>query len=304
MGRADLDQRGLERPSRFVELARRLRNEPVWLGRSDWIELHEYDLHAGSWSHGGNTHLRISLTLGGAPNVTRRLEGCAQSGVRCRGSISITPAGAEGSWSWDGPQHAYLAFVPLSLVGEIAIENFDCDSSSVEFRAAHCDPDPLIAACLGSLGTEWSEPLSELRAEATAKLMAVHLLSRYSNLACSTARPYGLSTRQQRLALECIEERLLEPLALDEIARYCELSKYHFVRAFKRTFGKTPHAFILERRVLHAQQLMRDPHMRLTHVALSSGFSSSSQFSATFRRICGLSPSEWRHRRSGTAPVF
>lgn len=70
-----------------------------------------------------------------------------------------------------------------------------------------------------------------------------------------------------------------------------------FIRAFRRTYGVTPHQYLLSRRLAAAGQLLRTTDRSLTHIAMETGFASSSHFSAAFRGEFGLAPSQYRQAR-------
>jgi AraC family transcriptional regulator len=101
-----------------------------------------------------------------------------------------------------------------------------------------------------------------------------------------------------------VEENLDRALPVGELSRMAGLSTSYFSRAFKGTFGQTPHAFILGRRVERARQELLAGREPLCQIALSCGFADQAHLARTFRRQTGLAPSEWRrvHRPAMTTP--
>lgn len=91
-----------------------------------------------------------------------------------------------------------------------------------------------------------------------------------------------------------IEDNLDRALPIGELAGVAGLSNSYFSRAFKRTFGQAPHAFILGRRVERARREMLVSREPLCQIALSCGFADQAHLARTFRRQTGLAPSEWR----------
>ena len=71
----------------------------------------------------------------------------------------------------------------------------------------------------------------------------------------------------------------------------------YFCRAFKRTFGETPHTFVLARRLHRASELMLTSDASLSEVAVSCGFHDQAHLSKVFRARYGQSPAAWRRER-------
>ena len=86
------------------------------------------------------------------------------------------------------------------------------------------------------------------------------------------------------------------PLDVDELAGIACVSRAHFIRTFKATFGETPHRYLQRRRVERAMYLLRSSDRTVTDVCMEVGFSSLGTFSRTFRDIVGETPSQFRVR--------
>jgi AraC family transcriptional regulator len=79
------------------------------------------------------------------------------------------------------------------------------------------------------------------------------------------------------------------------LASAAHLSAYHFARQFKAATGLPPHQYVIGRRVDRAQQLLRpDGDLSLAEIAARAGFSDQSQFSHHFKRLVGVTPSQFR----------
>jgi AraC family transcriptional regulator len=93
-------------------------------------------------------------------------------------------------------------------------------------------------------------------------------------------------------AIDHVTRHLAEPLPLEEVAQVACFSPYHFHRIFRALVGETLHAFVKRLRLERALYLMsHDRGASLTDVALRCGFSSSSDFSRSFRGQYGVPPS-------------
>lgn len=99
-----------------------------------------------------------------------------------------------------------------------------------------------------------------------------------------------------RRARRFIDERFDEAIDLDAMARRAELSRFHFVRAFRHEFQKTPHQYLQERRIQRAKQLLASGRFSVTEVCFEVGFESLGSFSTLFRRLVGQPPATYRSR--------
>jgi AraC family transcriptional regulator len=97
-----------------------------------------------------------------------------------------------------------------------------------------------------------------------------------------------------------IEEHLTEVIKLSELCAVANLSEVHFHRVFKETFGMTPYAYILKRRIEFACDMLKTTSFPSYRIATECGFYDISHFSKYFRRIIGQSPAEWRNGHAAT----
>jgi transcriptional regulator GlxA family with amidase domain len=100
-------------------------------------------------------------------------------------------------------------------------------------------------------------------------------------------------------ARDLVDSRYAEPLDLEALARAARVSPRHFSRSFRRTFGETPHQYLLSRRIERARHLLRTTDMRVADVCLAVGFTSVGSFTTTFHRLVGASPTEYRRATRG-----
>jgi AraC-like DNA-binding protein len=108
----------------------------------------------------------------------------------------------------------------------------------------------------------------------------------------------GLSPALKQRICEYIESHLDEKISLDVLSSMAGLSAYHFARAFRQSLGTPPHGYLLQRRLERVKQMMRDPKLPLSEIALATGFSDQSHLARHFRRLTGISPSlaRWEQR--------
>ena len=95
-------------------------------------------------------------------------------------------------------------------------------------------------------------------------------------------------------ARQFIYAHLHEPIAVGQCARAAGYCADHFGRIFRRATGRTFTGYVARARVERAQQLLADPHARVTEVAFAAGFQSLPTFNRTFKALTGHSPTAWR----------
>lgn len=122
----------------------------------------------------------------------------------------------------------------------------------------------------------------------------------------SSVSPRSLTVRgltawkAKRLRLY-IEARLEQRLDMSELANVVYLSRSHFCRSFKKTFGISAHRYIIHRRIELAQRLMLTTSTPLSIIAATCGMSDHSHLARLFRRVVGEAPSVWRSLHADTS---
>jgi len=90
------------------------------------------------------------------------------------------------------------------------------------------------------------------------------------------------------------------PLDLNEISSHACFSRYHFLRLFRQAFNKTPHQYLIERRIERAKELLRTDDLRVTDVCFEVGFQSLGSFSSLFHKSVGHPPITFREKSRET----
>lgn len=104
----------------------------------------------------------------------------------------------------------------------------------------------------------------------------------------------SLTANRLRLLDEFIDAGLEGPLSVQAMAGLLELSEGFFMRAFKQATGKSPHSYLIDRRLAKARALLRDSGASLADIALTCGFNSQAHMATLFRQRLGASPGQLR----------
>jgi len=102
-----------------------------------------------------------------------------------------------------------------------------------------------------------------------------------------------------RRVREYVYERPTEELQLLKLALHAQVHPVHLCREFHRHYGQTVGEFIRKRRIeVAAQQIAERGDQNLTEIAINSGFASHAHFTTVFRKVMGVTPSEYRRNLS------
>lgn len=105
----------------------------------------------------------------------------------------------------------------------------------------------------------------------------------------------GLSRKRNVAdAGDFIREHYREQLTLDLLASEFFIDKYYLTRVFKRQFGVSVNQYISQIRVEQAKQLLRFSDHSIVWISGECGFGTASYFSRTFKKVEGVTPSEYR----------
>jgi transcriptional regulator GlxA family with amidase domain len=116
----------------------------------------------------------------------------------------------------------------------------------------------------------------------------------------------GLAPWQKSRIDSHIRANIATKFDMAELGQLVRLSSSHFARAFKASFGLSPHAYIMAQRVLEAKRLMLATDMALAEVAAACGMGDQAHLCHLFRRRVGMSPANWRRtnrRVPGASPM-
>jgi AraC family transcriptional regulator len=137
---------------------------------------------------------------------------------------------------------------------------------------------------------------------------AVERVSVLLNAGKQRAQPERrMTSRRLKRILDHFEARLAEDIHLTDLASDIGLSQSYLARTFHAATGTTLHAALVERRIARARWLMeaasrRGARASLADVAAATGFSSHAHMTTAFRRVLGITPSEWMRMFGSASP--
>ena len=99
-----------------------------------------------------------------------------------------------------------------------------------------------------------------------------------------------------RRARDLMDREYAYPIDVAALARVALMSTAHFARQFRATYGETPYAYLMTRRIERAKLLLRRGDMSVTEVCMAVGCTSLGSFSARFTELVGETPTAYRAR--------
>ena len=81
-----------------------------------------------------------------------------------------------------------------------------------------------------------------------------------------------------------------------EVAQYCNLSYHHFSRLFKKETGQSFKEYLVGLKISEAEKMLLTTQKSITEISQATGFTTSSYFSATFKRKHGITPTVFRRK--------
>ena len=196
-----------------------------------------------------------------------------------------------------GAQSMAFGFAP-PLFEEIAASV--AGSSKYRFKAARLPVAPAMTAARAGI-----EPNAFAARGEAAEEFAIGLAERVIRVTSAfVPRNQAPSTRDLRRitdAVRFIDAHLQEPLDLARLAAVARMSKYHFLRTFRKVVASTPHQYLLSVRLRRTAERLRTSDDSVATVALEAGFGDLSTFYQHFRKSFGYSPRT--HRTGGHADL-
>ena len=111
------------------------------------------------------------------------------------------------------------------------------------------------------------------------------------------------SNENIRRALQTVERELERPIKVSALAEQCGYSENYFRQLFRESMGITPNAYINQRKIAKAKELMLYSEMNVSEIAESLGFQSIHYFSRLFKKVAGIAPTEYVSRIKDNRPI-
>jgi AraC family transcriptional regulator len=160
--------------------------------------------------------------------------------------------------------------------------------------------DPLAIAAAQQLRRQLlaGDGIDELQCERLVQTLRERTIGVLGGTIAEPDAASWMTSRRLRLVDDMVEAGLATKLTVEDLASALLLSAGFFSRAFTAAVGKSPHDYIIDRRITRARTLLKDATFDLSTVAHAAGFASHAHMTATFRKRLGVTPSAVRRNFS------
>ena len=227
--------------------------------------------------------------------LERRTGRSIATGVARPGVVTIIPAGTSARWDITGAVDVVQLYLPQKTLERISAEAGKAAPGDLLERTGHLDPITSRLLTTAAEALDGNEALDALFRQQLTDLLATRLLAAHVGMPVAPqAVSGGLPPRVLRRAIERLRSESDADVSLAALAADAGLSRFHFCRAFKESTGMPPHVWLRQYRLEEAKAMLRDPSMSVIAVAVTLGYASQTAFAAAFKKLTGVSPSEFR----------
>jgi len=180
------------------------------------------------------------------------------------------------------------------LFGEIAAAA--ASTSRFRFSAPSLPPSPKALPVV-ALMEALSLRAPALRREELVLGLVERVVAAMADQNRFAAAPAAREARRVVEAIRLVESDAARPVRLQDLAASAGMSKYHFLRVFRRLTGMTPYQYLLSARMRRAALDLASSRRPVLAIALDSGFGDLSTFNHRFRATFGATPTQYRALR-------
>lgn len=174
---------------------------------------------------------------------------------------------------------------PFSLITKKEYPDLNnCLRSYIEEITREYDhPTPFTEACIYSLMIRFFVTLGRANFNANARFPGINRSKQHEYV--------------EKFMMVCnyITDHCTENISVEQLADLAGFSKFHFVRLFKQFSNMSCYEYLTQKRIEHAEQLLIEPDLTITEVAMRSGFNSLSTFNRIFKAAKNCTPSEYKN---------
>lgn len=261
------------------------------------------DIHVG-WVR--QDHVLMSLSGSDVHRV--RFGGLSREAPTAPMDVALVPQGValQSGWRVSGrplesvslefDKELFLRFAP-----EVVTERFSQGHLVPATYGRRSNLSEIAALMLAEQGS--GNARGRLFADCLNRLLALELSATHWTVAPQTVVWQNRPDRRVQRAIDFVEAHFSEDISMLDIAAASGLSVSSLTAQFRRATGQTPYAFVIERRIFYAEQMLRQSDMPIAEVALAAGFADQAHLTRLIRARRGTTPRQVRLARLRTDDV-
>jgi AraC family transcriptional regulator len=244
----------------------------------------------------------VGYRLGATP-MQRRFDGQWSHATCAPGAVSLLTRAEQSHWFWSETIDVTHVYFSQDLVLDVAEEVLNHPVADVTLADVLHLEDPAITFALQAIAAEaQAQGLGgPLYVETLARGMIIHLLRKYSSV--KPVRDFDgggrLDAGRKARIDDYIDAHLDEAIDLKTLADLANLPACAFARQFKRTTGKAPYAYVIERRLARAQRMLAFTRLPIKEISASCGFADQAHLTRLFLRSRNWTPAAFRKEFGG-----
>lgn len=184
-----------------------------------------------------------------------------------------------------------MFYPPVDLMTEIAADVFDRPVDTPFFGTVSTNDVTLRDRTI-QLHRTLQQNRSKLEGDEALISTLALLIGRHADSGFGI-RPVRKETASMARARELIDDRLGDDIGIDALAAAARLSRFHFIRSFRKAYGVPPHAYRTSKRIALAKTCLAAGEF-IADVALSCGFVDQSHFTRVFKNTVGVTPGQYQ----------
>jgi AraC family transcriptional regulator len=238
--------------------------------------------------------------VGGSTSVAKFVHGRCVGTTAQHGSLTFSPRDEPSEWVRGGVCEMMHIYIAPSRIQRYTDENFAC-AAAPDIDPIFAAQDPWLQSYFMLLQSEFEtfggggRHLDALLLTQSMELLIRHLVCWHSNVShnsrrrvVSPAAPHPLAPRHLSRVLAHIDANIGRDVALSDLAQLVGISKHHFIRSFRAATGRTPYAYLVDRRLARALDALSHSPTPIEQIACDAGFKSAPGFSNVFKKHYGM----------------
>jgi AraC family transcriptional regulator len=211
------------------------------------------------------------------------------------GQVTVIPKGPVPEMRLISEAELVYCSFDGQFIDRIAEDVIDLRPERLVFRSGLRDKSLQLLMQMLVAEFDAGNPTGRVYAETLAEALALRFLHLGAVVPIEApAKISALPGNKLTRVKDFVESSLDQGLTLEALAREAGYSRAHFLRMFRESTGTTPHQYVMQRRIAHAEELLSTNELGVAEIAVACGFSSQAHLTLAFKKQTGVTPVEYR----------